>query len=436
MHPSASPAQPAAEDARDLAASTTFVPNQKLPIHRWFRYSAGYSGAWAEAEIRRSPLSDGCVLDPFAGVGTTLVAAQQVGVRSIGIEAHPLVRRIAQIKLNRQADPAAFQRVAARVLAGARESRQVFPEAPALLRKIYDPGALATLQRMSRVLASISDEPESATERAWLAILAILRVCSGAGTAPWQYVLPNKRKARVRDPYAAFAAQVQMMVDDLEAVRVDRPEAAPATLLAGDAREMKGVGSDSVSLVLTSPPYPNNYDYADATRIELTFLGEVERWADLHAAVRHRLLVSCSQHARTEKLALDALLADPVVQPIQAELTQVCRALQRLRGERRGKKHYDAMVAAYFGAMGRCVAQIARVLREGGQACLVIGDSAPYGVYVPVDAWLGALARAEGLTVLRFEPTRERNRKWKNRKHRVPLKEGRLWLKKNGDPAR
>ena len=64
----------------------------------------------------------------------------------------------------------------------------------------------------------------------------------------------------------------------------------------------------------------------------------------------------------------------------------------------------------------------------GATVCFVIGDSAPYGVYVPVVPWLGALAEAAGFHAWRFEETRQRNIKWKNRKHRVPLKEGRLWV--------
>jgi hypothetical protein len=32
--------------------------------------------------------------------------------------------------------------------------------------------------------------------------------------------------------------------------------------------------------------------------------------------------------------------------------------------------------------------------------------------------------------VLGFDETRKRNLKWKNRKHRVPLHEGRLWLQR------
>ena len=58
--------------------------------------------------------------------------------------------------------------------------------------------------------------------------------------------------------------------------------------------------------------------------------------------------------------------------------------------------------------------------------CWVVGDSAPYGVYCPIDRWIGDLALASGFREYSFEKLRDRNIKWKNRKHRVPLKEGLL----------
>lgn len=60
--------------------------------------------------------------------------------------------------------------------------------------------------------------------------------------------------------------------------------------------------------------------------------------------------------------------------------------------------------------------------------CLVVGDSAPYGIHVPVENWLGILAVEAGFKNFSFEKLRDRNVKWKNRKHRVPLHEGRLWI--------
>ncbi len=41
------------------------------------------------------PLGEGVVLDPFAGAGSTLAAAERLGYRSIGIEGDPVYARLA-----------------------------------------------------------------------------------------------------------------------------------------------------------------------------------------------------------------------------------------------------------------------------------------------------------------------------------------------------
>jgi hypothetical protein len=51
-------------------ASSTFVDNMVLPIHRWYRYSAGFSAQWVESVIAEAQQSGAvAVLDPFAGAG-------------------------------------------------------------------------------------------------------------------------------------------------------------------------------------------------------------------------------------------------------------------------------------------------------------------------------------------------------------------------------
>jgi hypothetical protein len=123
------------------------------------------------------------------------------------------------------------------------------------------------------------------------------------------------------------------------------------------------------------------------------------------------------------------VLSAPELEPIRGGLTDVCRRLATVREEKGGRKTYHLMVGCYFYDLALVWKALRRVCRRPSRVCFVIGDSAPYGVYVPVCEWLGQLAQSAGFASFEFEKTRDRNVKWKNRKHRVPLCEGRLWVK-------
>ncbi len=417
--------------AHDDAAvrSTTFLDNTRLPVHRWFRYSAGFSGAWAEATIREAiSTSEGAevrVLDPFAGCGTTLIAAENAGVACAGLEPHPFVARVARAKLERRSSHAAFCARAAQVIDAAGATRGTLDGYPALIRRCYSDGHLAQLDALRQAVAR-SDDGSPAARLAWLALVGILRCTSHAGTANWQYLLPGRRKARVAEPLAAYRALAELMAEDMDAE--PGPRGPRARLLAADARDCAEIADGFATLVLTSPPYPNNFDYADATRLEQTFLGEIDGWGDLQQAVRQHLLRSCSQHVSTRREDLGDLLADPLLDPIRERIAPVCGELDEVRKTHGGRKAYHLMVACYFLDLARAWRALRRVCAARCRVCFVVGDSAPYGVHLPVIEWLGELALAAGFSSYRFDKTRDRNVKWKNRKHRVPLCEGHLWV--------
>lgn len=406
--------------------STTFSRSMGQSVHRWFRYSAGFSATWAEETIAKRMAELGSkqitVLDPFVGSGTTLLAAEAEGARSMGVESHPFVARVARAKLQWRSSPDQFATRVEQILESA-EPMEADGPVPPLLPKCFTPEALAWLRGL-RVAADRLADGSPADELAWIAFVSIIRAASHVGTAQWQYVLPNKSKARVLAPTDALASLASLMVQDMRQLqsRLPPPE---SVLYEEDARSCDSVPDDSVDMVVTSPPYANNYDYADATRLEMTVLGEVSGWADLKP-IRNRLVRSCSQHM--VGYDIEEALANTDLAPIYDELVPVVARLTAEKSAHGGKKAYDAMIVAYFSDLARVWFALRAKCVLGSSVCFVVGDSAPYGVYVPVDEWLAELALAAGFKSPRFEKTRDRNIKWKNRKHRVPLKEGRLWV--------
>jgi len=406
--------------------SSTFADNMRLPVHRWIRFSAGFSAAWAESIIADSVKIGTCrVFDPFAGSGTTLIAAENAGAESYGIEAHPFVSRLTRAKLVRRSDPEAYRDLAHRILRSAAHRTPHIDGYPPLIRKCYDDDTLAELDTIRQAVDDLNDGSPAA-RLSWLTLVGILRKVSHVNTAQWQYVLPRKSKKCPLPPFPAFEQLATIVYHDmLLSADIAGP---PAHFLQQDARTCSGVPEGFANLVVTSPPYPNNFDYADATRLEMSFFREVNGWGDLQDTVRQYLIRSCSQHVPERSALLDDVLASRELAPIRQPISDVCQELAAVRLTKGGKKTYHLMVACYFLDLAQVWNALRKVCASPCRVCFIIGDSAPYGVYVPVMDWLGALALDAGFDRFTFERTRDRNVKWKNRKHRVPLCEGRLWV--------
>jgi hypothetical protein len=410
-----------------VSRSGTFVDNMALPVHRWFRYSAGFAAQWVEQVLAEWRIGKRhLVLDPFVGSGTVPVVCDRLGTPSLGVEAHPVVSRICKAKLLWTTPPQRLGGFAANVLRQAEKRMSRAADYPSLIERSYDRDALTSLDALKSSWLQLQDKSQE-SELVWLALTAILRPTSKAGTAQWQYILPNKTKKKVMAPFLAFQQQIEIIKADLRWMQV-RANESLAEIIAGDARTLADNASREVDAVITSPPYANNYDYADALRFEMTFWGDVNGWGDIHDAVRKHLIVSSSQHSSRERLRLADLLRSEAVAPIRPELTCVVEQLAEVRESHGGKKHYHTMVAAYCRDISLVLQQLRRICKPGSHMCWVIGDSAPYGIHCPIERWIAELAIAAGFKNHRFDKLRDRNIKWKNRKHRVPLKEGLLWI--------
>ena len=432
-------------NGRDIG---TFKDSLRAPIHRWFKYPAGYSYKLVREAFKFFDIRPGdWVLDPFSGCGTTLIEAKKAGINSIGIEAHFFVHWVAETKLfwefnlgdlnaSIHHDLDAIKQVLEQGLPTSVDLLDVFPP---LVHKCYSPEVLAQLYLIREYIAH-DVKPGPYQNILKLALADTLRTVSSAGTG-WPYIAPNKRKQTQYDVYTAYQDQLWLMYQDL-ATTIGLGAGCQTLNTLGDARERLKTadGEDlirdaTIDLAITSPPYLNNYDYADRTRLELYFFGLATTWGEITEKVRDELMITATTQIRRREFDPDHPLSDAIngcAPALYKELTEKIKLLSKRRLKKGGRKDYDFMVAGYFNGMYQTLVETARVLKPGGTYLLVLGDSAPYGIYIPTDEYLGRLACAVGFKEYRIEELRKRGGKWKKnpQRHKVPLREALLILRK------
>lgn len=170
---------------------SSFSKNRCLPIHRWVPWIAGFSSEFVADCISKYLPSESkrqsWVMDPFAGVGTTLVEAYTQGFNVLGFEINPYAALASTVKLQAscidakavRAQPYAFERLM-RVRCGSTNGnpRAKAPEgfsgrtqlsSPAVERKV-----LFALDFINGIqIPIIRDLFESPSGRSWSASLTI-----------------------------------------------------------------------------------------------------------------------------------------------------------------------------------------------------------------------------------------------------------------------
>ena len=415
----------------------SFRDSLRAPIHRWFTYPAGYSHRLVEAKINEYGLSAGSTIaDPFVGTGTTSLAAKLAGVNSVGIEAHSFVHWVAKTKmfinhdLNVLSNAVRTVTQRAESFVGQIEWSELWPP---LVYKCFTEDNLAQLAALREAIAE-TELDTHLLDFLKLALTATLRVTTTAG-AGWPYIAPSKYQSKKISKHALteFQSRCHLMMSDVQQVQALGIPYSSHDLMLGDARKFSSyVGEGTIDLILTSPPYLNNYDYADRTRLETYFWGIHSSWADITRDVRDHLIMAATTQVRMG--SMNGTISCPSVRrldrEVHDELLEIIGRLKRMRSVKKGGKTYDYMVAGYFEDMSRVLEGGRDVLKPGGHFVLVLGDSAPYGVHIPTEEIIGRLAVAAGFSSYSIEQLRTRGGKWGHnpQRHKVPLRESILTI--------
>jgi SAM-dependent methyltransferase len=238
--------------------------------------------------------SGSVLLDPFCGSGTVLVEGRIAGRHVIGVDANPLAIELAWLKTRPWPERERLQ------IFESSRSAVSFAEARRQRRSgathrygqedvaLFDPHVLLELDGLRAGIARIS---AATTRRALYLVLSsiLTKVSRRPGDTS-----PGQAARRLASGFAirVFGQKADELVRRLAALASLLPTTGRdrVVLRTGDARKLDGVDDASVDLIVSSPPYPGNYDYLSHHEARLRWLGlDREELARIELGARRHL---------------------------------------------------------------------------------------------------------------------------------------------------
>jgi excisionase family DNA binding protein len=399
-------------------SDSAFTENGDLPIHRWVPWIAGFSATFV-AEVLDHYAGElggpaACpVLDPFAGVGTTPVTALLRGHRVYGFEINPYAAEAARLKLNVHSIPLGelerltheFEKQAQEeVRAGTRPKSQ--PPAGFRTRRAFlSPEVERKVLLVTDFMDSINDSLVKSCFR--VALASELVGFSNYSYEPSLGTRAAAGKSEVTDApvVATIVKKLRLMTADARLVQTDwATRGAPpvASFHEGSFFELHdSIPDGDVGLVVTSPPYLNNYHYIRNSRPQVYWLGLAQSPQDLKGVEQGSFGKFWQTVRGDEPITLDFPMED-----LEQSLAFL-RTINTHKAEY-GGGGWANYAAVYFNDCFRFAGILRRILADGGRAIVVLGNSILQGVEFRTDEVFAEICGLQGLRTDDIHALREK----------------------------
>lgn len=267
------------------------------------------------------------VYDPFNGCGTTVFEASLAGRRGIGTDnnAVAILASRAKTAIYSNADLDTLNSFAARTAGGL----DFAPPRPDLIptnknfHYWFDPVTVERLAALKGLILAEKDPVRTLLMAVFSSI--IVRVSYQDSDTRYSRKL---REVRVDEVDTVFSSRLTDTISRIPDAMINRR--GSVDVVQADSRSVPFIGTGSVSLIVTSPPYLNAYDYHKYHRQRLHWVGGVESVE----FARDREIGSHDEFTRN-----------------------------------------NATPDGYFKDMNACFSEWARVLKKGGRCLIVVGDA-------------------------------------------------------------
>jgi DNA modification methylase len=373
----------------ELGSMVTFSHSMKMPYHRWFHYKQGFSPEFVEYCIQDSkvePFSK--ILDPFCGVGTTLVTGASMSQNVLGFDILPFAVFISEAKLSKDYD---FKKINAKLSEIVENPPRNFtgkwPEVKIIERAFSKDMAEKILAYKEHILALNCESTQRFFLVCLLSIIDKLSMTKKDGG--FLRIIDSPKEDNID---SLFENRARLLLEDInnpqkKLIFNSEEELKPSkdvswSVSTGDARSLD-LDSSSIDLILTSPPYLNKTDYTRVYSLELC-LNFVEDFQQL----RQLRYDSIRGNVEARYKEVEAFFPQDLVD-----------ALKELQTRELTNPKHPEMINGYFTDMYLMLAEFHRILKNGGKAYIANWNTRFSGVMFEVDAICAEMAESIGFEV-------------------------------------
>lgn len=403
----------------------SFQANKLEPIYRWFKYKEGFSSSLVKYFLSEYSINAGKILDPFAGAGTTLFAAQELGWESYGIELLPVGVFVMEI---RQAIKDVNIGLLQDVIKNLTNNLKLVKEIKihinhiSITKHAYSDETEEALNRYLTYCASIEDiNIQKILKFAAFSVLEEISYTRKDG----QYLRWDHRakrdltgksfdKGKIKSFDEAIKNKLfEISIDILPQLELfgDLKDKFltkhPTTIREGSCLEiLPQYEDDFFDFVITSPPYCNRYDYTRTYALELVYLG----YNNEQVRNLRQTMLSCTVENKEKFEYLSFFYSSigkiKVFEKIitvyngskaMEEVNFVLDELNKL--DKLNNSNISRMVKNYFLELCFVIYELSRVIKSKGY-CVMVNDNVRYGgEEMPVDLILSEFAEEFGFEI-------------------------------------
>jgi len=393
----------------------SFQANKQENSYRWFKYKEGFSSVLMRYIFKKTGIKSGLILDPFAGAGTALFTAADLGIDADGIDLLPICAEIMEVRklvLENPDKQSLAHTIKTFVNSRSWETEgKTFPFPHLTItqgafsketeyqlgRYLYEAERVADLsvRKILRFAALCILEDISFTRKDGQYLRWDTRSGRRAGKKPFN-------KGYIPRFTEAITRKLEEIVTDLigqeslfNDMNVFPSRRGRIRIYRGSCLEiLPKLKASTYDALVTSPPYCNRYDYTRTYALELAMLGI----DDSAIKALRQTMLTCTVENR-EKSNLDMLLGNELIRKGLAAfeeqnlLNRIVAYLEQCKENHLlNNTGIPRMVRNYFLEMSLVIAAAARVLKRNAPFVMVNDNVRYQGIHIPVDLILSDIA--------------------------------------------